>query len=202
MSEACTSGSFTYRNGVLGLADTGGSWVLVGDLYQPSQNDGAFSQLGSPGRTHNDINLAWVNDTGVPQNVWAEIERGPRLVIQSSPAYFFFREKATFATGPNVSAPEPDTTSEPSGFTAIAFSSACAFFTSNKPVTVYTAQDRSRMHAGMLRCEPGDTANVRFRVQFGNITPLASAYNYYNAPKYESRARWARARLYAAPCGI
>ncbi|MGW5147520.1 DUF7172 family protein [Rhodococcus koreensis] len=199
----CTDGSFTHRDGVLGLADLG-AYTQVASVYQEASNDGAYGDLPLPGRVHLDIEVSWLNDTDVPHRVIAEVERGPRLIASSAPNRGEFREQVAGVVGESARAPEPDAAGNPlSKMAGAAYTgpdARCSISTTRTWATWY-AQDRSNMlFPFAFVCEPGWTASFRYRCIF---TTEVQAGVRWLAPvgtqHYEARARWAEARLNASP---
>lgn len=199
----CTDGSFAHRDGFLGLGDLG-AYSLVKDLYQEASNDGSYGELPLPGRTHLDMEVNWLNDTGVPHRVIAEVERGPRMVAVSAPNHGEFREQVQGVVGVNARASEPDAAGNPlskmGGVPYTGPDSRCSI-SATRPWANWYAQDRSTVAFPFAYiCQDGWTASFRYRCIF---TTEISPGDKWGAPigtaHYEARARWAECRLFASP---
>lgn len=199
----CTDGSFAHRDGVLGLADLG-AYAQVADVYQEATNDGPYGDTPRPGRTHLDLEVAWLNDTGVPHRIFAEIERGPRLLAVTAPNRAEFREQLSGTVGRNARAPEPDPAGDPlsqAGYITYAGPDARCGTNQQRAWTSWYAQDRSMAYFPFAYiCEPGWTASFRYKCIFTTEVNAGDKWvNVTGHTAYEARARWGEARLWAAP---
>src|SRR5688500_4771682 len=200
----CTDGSFTHRDGILGLADLG-AYSMVADVLQEASNDGSCGDLPLPGRVHLDMEVAWLNDTGTPYRVIAEVERGPRMISSSAPNKGEFREQVSGVVGLSARASEPDAAGNPltkmGGNAYTGPDGRCTGATKTRSWANWYAQDRSSVAFPFaFICQDGWTASFRYRCTF---TTEISAGDKWGAPvgtaHYEARARWAECRLYASP---
>lgn len=201
--EVCADGSFEYRDGVLGLSDTG-VYATVAEVYQEASNDGPFEDTPRPGRIHLDLEVSWLNDTGVPHRIFAEVERGPRLVAVTAPNRAEFREQVSGVVGPNARAPEPDPAGDPlsvSGYIPYSGPDFRCAQQQQRAWTAWYAQDRSTAYFPFAYiCEAGWTASFRYKLIF--TTEVGAGDKWVNVTghtAYEARARWGEVRLWAAP---
>lgn len=177
-----------------------GVFRRVARTYADAAFDGAFGPTPSPGRNHLDLELAWVNDTGMPQYVLAEVERGPWLIVIANTNEGWLRERLTTAVGVGARAADPDTSTTTTGqFSGHVYAPAQPFLPPTVPeqaVTSYTALDRgvSRLAGGLTAA--GETFSARYRATFHTKAPLRTVLGPEN---YEARARHAWLRLHAAP---
>lgn len=193
-STVCAGPEFTTRSGVL-MPAAGGVFRTVAKLYKGAVNDGPFGNVPPPGRTHIDMELAWVNNTGLPQYVMVEAERGPWTVIVATRNQAGFNDKLTGAIGVNARADEPK---------PVATTGSAGYYYANwEEATSYWTQDRGRTLLppiatanGANVVMPGETVSARYRVVFATLgwsTPLGAA------AKNEAYARFGIMRMHAAP---
>lgn len=196
MASVCSGPEFVTSGGILYPA-IGGTFRRVANSYKEAVNEGTYGALGTPGRTHIDMELAWVNNTGLPQFVFAEAERGPWFIAVSSPNEAAFRDRLTTAVGVSARAIEPDITSTFDGMFSLYYFSAGSFLSAPDSANSFGSHDRSRftnMDATMLQA--GETISARYRCNLITNTPFRSITG---PPNYDARARFARLRIYAAP---
>lgn len=183
----CHGPEFVTVGGIL-MPAAAGAYRMVVKLRKDSVNDGPFGSTPTPGRTHIDAETSWVNNTGVPQFVQVEAERGPWAIIQATPNQAYFKDNLTAAVGVNARAADP----------APVNGSTSYYYHATDSANTFWAQDRSRWMYGTLPvCQPGETVSARYQVAletFGRwLTP--------NGDKalYEAYARYAILRIFAAP---
>lgn len=196
MATVCSGPEFTTDEGIL-VPSVAGSFRQVAKLYKAAVNDGSYGYLPLPGRTHVDIELSWVNNTGLPQVVIVEAERGPWYIQVSNPNQAAFRDRLTVASGVNARAEDPVVTSTYSGDWASYYYAPAPFFWSfPDSATTTMAQDRGRfMHPVVLTVAAGENVSARYRCALytANFLPITGP------AQYDARARYGFVRIFAAP---
>lgn len=199
MAQVCTAPEFTHVGGELELSVLG-TFRPVAKTRQTAVNDGPFGSLPLPGRVHVEIEVTWVNDTGMPMFVYGQAERGPWSITIANPNFAVFRDRLTFASGVGARAATPDISTVFDGeFCSNIHADDCFFCfpqAVEQAATSYGSQDVGRFETGFAVAQPGDTASARYRCSFATSTPFVSVLG---PPNYDARARYGIARIYAAP---
>lgn len=195
--SVCTDGSFSTTTGVLSLARAGAFRPVKTD-YQAAA-DGPFTEHPSPGKTVAEIDSTWVNTTGVPQIVFAHLDRAPWLIIQTNRQQARFMERWSTAVGvsPKAVVPAPSinwyssTADNPPAYVFFWVTSP------SRPIVSYGAANRSTLWLlNPVRVEPGEGVNIRYIASlFTDGQPVVPG----GVPKRESYARYAQLTVWAAP---
>jgi hypothetical protein len=196
--SVCHDNSFDTNGGELTLAREG-SWRPVQVAYQKSGSDGPYTDHPTPGRTHIEIDTTWVNNTGSPQMVMAQVDRAPWLIISTNMQQARFMERYSSAVGVNPRAATPVPTVDL--FSAALdnpYAYVFYFVTSRaRPTVSYSGQDRgTQWLVAPTRVEAGEGINVRYIVSL--FTDGQSVVG-GGSPKREAYARWGQVMLWAGP---
>lgn len=196
MATVCSGNEFTTDGGIL-VPAVSGSFRMVAKLFKQAVNDGSFGYLPLPGRTHIDAELTWVNNTGLPQVVTIEAERGPWFIQVSNPNQAAFRDRLTVAVGVNARAEDPTISSVYDGdYASFYYAPAPFFWSFPDSATSTMTQDRGRFqYPNVIMAEPGDTVSARYRCALYTSTWLRIT----GPALYDARARYVFLRMFAAP---
>lgn len=196
----CHDNSFAVVGNELTLSRVG-AWRPVAINLQPANGDGAFTTHPAPGRTQIDIDTTWINTTGTPQMVMAQVDRAPWLIISTNREQAAFQERWSSAVGVNPRAGTPASTVDLFR-NSIDNPDAWVFFFLTSParaVVSYGAQDRGTYWLmAPTRVEPGEGVNVRYQVAL--ITD-SQAIVQGGTPRREAYARYGQLTLWAGPAG-
>lgn len=196
MATVCSGPEFTTDGGMV-VPAVAGSFRMVAKLYKAAVNDGSFGSLPLPGRVHIEAELTWTNNTGMPQIVMIEAERGPWYIQVSNPNQAGFRDRLTAASGVNARADDPAISSVFDGdYASFYYAPAPFFWASPDSATTTMTQDRSRFQCpAIFTANAGDTVSARYRCALFTATWK----NITGPPQYDARARYVFLRMWAAP---